>query len=160
MSRSNLLACLAALALTTACSGGPEGPVTLQVGTGQNAFEPIGDVIGFERGAQGGLHVFGSLRATGIQTGNGSAFDDSHPLVTFTLVGDGGAFTGGYEALHRRMVLNEDGVAELVGDRLVLSTSDPAEAEYAEVSIQVELEDSRGTTVIAEATTRIAEGVF
>jgi hypothetical protein len=158
MARSPLFGCLLAVAVVGACDGGAEP--TLEIGTGRTAFEAIGDVTGFERGFQGGLHIFGSLRATGIATGSGGAFDESHPEVTFTLVGDGGAFTGGYLSLRREMILNDDGVAELVGDRIILSTTDPTEAEDAEVILQAEVTDTSGTTVTAEATTRIAEGAF
>lgn len=156
------------LAALVACDGGGAGgcddladvEASLEIGSGQLAFEPLGEVTGFERGPQGGYHVYGSLRAPGVWTGNEDAFDETRPVVSFTLVDDAGGFTGGYLNLVRPMTNNDEGVAELVGDLIILDITEPADAEDAAVTLAAEVQDACGTTVTAEATTRISEGAF
>lgn len=159
--------CGALLALVACEDGGTGGcddladvQASLEIGTGQLAFEPIGEVTGFERGPQGGYHVYGSLRAPGVWSGNEDAFDETRPVVSFTLVDDAGGFSGGYLNLVRPMTNNDEGVAELVGDLVILDISEPSQAEDADVTLAAEVTDACGVTVSAEATTRLAEGAF
>ncbi len=67
---------LFALGLLSACDPGTQplsGERALEVGTGTWRFEPLedGQQVDMVRGAQGGWHVWVSLRASGVEEGEG-----------------------------------------------------------------------------------------
>lgn len=57
-----------------AADAGPPGEASLEVGTGTARFAPVldGEEVPLVRGAQGGWHLWVSVRATGLDTGVGS----------------------------------------------------------------------------------------
>ena len=65
------------VALAAGCAGqapSPPGEASLEVGTGTARFVPVvdGDEVALVRGAQGGWHLWVSVRATGLDAGIGS----------------------------------------------------------------------------------------
>lgn len=143
-----------ALALVVAPGCDPHGcdgaDAAIEIGTGTVAFEPIGaNNFVFERGLQGGLHVYGSLRGTGIALATSTEFDE-RPLVSFTLRAVDGSFTGGFEALPSQFEATAEGV-ELIGKALILTVDDPEVVDGHAVELTAVVEDICGVTARATA---------
>ena len=99
---------LAFVTLTGLCAACPPaacddvvGPTTVEVGTGLVAFAsvPEGSTIEVIHGAQGGYHVLGAVRATGIWEGDGP---ETWPEVDLGLVSDDGAIVDVIAPTRRR----------------------------------------------------------
>lgn len=125
------------------CDALAEGPATLELGQGQDAWAPVaeGDTLPVDFGPQGGWHTYGTLRTTGLHVGDANA---DPPFVTMAVTADDGSFTGGYTDIQRFLLDGGDGVGLLVGDRLILDVADGSEADGAEVTIDARIEDVCG----------------
>lgn len=142
----------------------------VELGRGPDAFRPVadGEVLLVERGAQGGMHVWGALRAGGIDPGPDSYLqgikDGSLPTVAFELRDDEGVLTLDNRAF---LVLEQDGdawaseprivqfrhFAELPPDWTELDyAAVEAEMETREFRLRVELEDACEAAVADERT--------
>jgi hypothetical protein len=140
-----------------ACDGsetGPDcdlGPSALELGTGEDAFVPLsaGDPLPFVLGPQGGYHVYGSLRATGVATGDpDDPFGPQSPLVTFVVTVDGAEVAAVRE--QPRPLVEGPGGATTVGQLVVFSAVDPTAFDGAAATFSAELSDACGTTLTDE----------
>ena len=132
---------------------------SLEIGTGVNDFVEVDEVTFFERGPQGGLHIYASVRAYGLYGGRGNGINENTPLLTYTVMSDDGALTGGFAGLAKAMDTTRDGRVERIGDLAVLGTYDATAVEGVEVELYAELSDSCGRSASASARTRLEEGV-
>lgn len=146
MSRTRALL-LASLAATACADEQPATEVTVVIGTGQDAFEPLadGDEVPVIQGPQGGFHILGAFYATGIEPGDPN--DLSHPdnpTGEFRVfegerrvdISDASRFTQGLEPIG-------DGFGT-VGRLVVLDIADDAELDGASVRFEVSVEDVDG----------------
>lgn len=121
-----LLAALLALPPLVACDTDSEAQCReaaaeagiLEIGTGESTFTPVadGDRLTVNWGPQGGQHIWGSLRATGIVGETLNLDADMQPVVTFQIVADDETLAG-YSATPR-FFTRRDGTFELVGETL------------------------------------------
>lgn len=136
--------------LLLACVG---GDATLEVGTGADAFEPLtdGDDLVLVMGPQGGYHVWGSLRATGVVPGDPlNLADPKNPLIGLSLWVNG-EMVGGYQGLPRG--LREDGDAWVrVGETVVLTGLSVDDALGQTATLRAQLEDATGARLMDEVT--------
>lgn len=125
----------------------PRGSASLEVGTGEDAFVPLSadDPLPFVRGPQGGHHVYGSLRATGVRPGDpADPYGPHSPLVTFVLTVDG-AEVAALRAQPRLFTEGPDGDT-LVGQLVVFSLPDPTPLDGAAATFSAEVTDECGAT--------------
>ena len=139
-----------------ACNGDDGGTVipecvtktpTLELGTGSLAFEalPDGADLGFYLGPQGGYHVFGSLRATGIEPGDpDDPFGPGSPLVSLVLSVDGAQVGALLE--QPRLFSEEGDLLVLLGQRVVIELPDPTVLDGSPAVLSAAIEDSCGRT--------------
>ena len=160
--------------LLVAC-GGPIDPdnAWTEVGVGQTGFESIedGQVMEVELGAQGGMHIWVSMRAWGIDPGPSSMWqglsEGSLPLIGFTITGPAGVHTpenvrpyvpdraeGEYELLENLVTF--DHFPELPDNWQDLDFDEvEAELENTDLQLGVELTDVLGTVVQDSVTIRL-----
>jgi len=134
----------------TPCEQAASEPTEYAVGTGEASFEPLddGDPLPFNRGPQGGWHVFGSFWATGVLPGDPEDFaDPSNPQVTFQVLVNG-SFLGGYTDLPRPMDPVDGGGWAIVGDTLALDIDAPEDIDGAEAVLEVAFLDGCGTALL------------
>lgn len=115
-----------------------------ELGTGVTAFEPFesGQPLPIYYGPQGGWHVYGGLRCTGIVAGDDNdPRDPTNPRVSWVVEYEGEVI-GGYEDLPRPM--NRDGQAELIGELLILLTPTCEENLGRHVTVRYTLTDATG----------------
>ncbi len=131
-----------------------------ELGTGSTIFEPLedGDTIEFIQGAQGGFHIYGSLRAQGVLPGNRDDLTDpDNPMVRMQVSRDGEPF-GGFDFLPRPLKVRSDGQLELVGEIVILEVSDRDEAAGVEIVLEAELIDACGTDISDRRTLTLEPG--
>ena len=147
---------VAATAVTlgfVACSGepdaaelpGPEPVCTL--GAGSTIFEPLtdGDELAIVSGPQGGFHVWGTFRASGIEPGDfGSTENPTNPTTVFSVHRDNGDRVGGTSSLRQGLKQRSDGTLELVGEPVILGIASPEQLAGKIVDLSVEIVDSDG----------------
>ncbi len=145
------LALVSSLLVCGACTKDPEGP-SLEIGTGDQEFEPLndGDDAVVIQGPQGGFHLLGSLRATGIEPGDtANVFDENNPTMHFTVREDGervdasNAFIQGLDEAGR-------GLYEVVGRFVFLDIQADEELVGSVITLTVELTDINGVALSAE----------
>ncbi|MEE9383042.1 MAG: hypothetical protein V3V08_06465 [Nannocystaceae bacterium] len=148
----------ATLLLTGACraqSDAEAGPSerSCTLGTGSTLFEPLhsGDSVGIVYGPQGGFHVWGTYRATGIDPGDyyDTAAPDN-PTSIFNVYLSDHTRVGGSAPIRLGLKVRSDGTMEHVGEPVILGISDPEEIAYATATITVEVVDANGDTVTDE----------
>ncbi len=140
------------LALATACARAPVdcatlGSPTLALGTGATSFEPLveGAALTWERGTQGGFHVWGSLRAGQIDPGDPSDFSSPrNPTVTFALESPDG-IAAGYLEVPRAFEAGPDGAWDLAGEQLRLDVVDPSELTGVDLDLWARVQDACGS---------------
>jgi hypothetical protein len=142
---------VSSLLLCAACTQEPAGP-SLEIGTGDAEFEPLmdGDDAVVIQGPQGGFHLLGSLRATGIEPGDtDNVFDEDNPTMHFTVREDGervdgsNAFIQGLDNAGR-------GVSEVVGRFVFLDIQADEQLVGSVVTLRMELTDVNGIALIDE----------
>lgn len=128
-----------AVPATDACTQ----PATAEIGTGQNAYEPLldGQELPFYLGPQGGHHVFVSVRATGLYGGK-DVLDVESPWLTLDLV-SGGTTVASLPAQPRQLQ-DEGDHLELVGQALVFDVPDAPAYDGAAADLSWSLEDRCG----------------
>lgn len=147
--RSFPLALLAALLLISGCClPDLEAEPTVLLGTGEVEFLSIGDGaqdVALVNGVQGGWHVWGSVRATGL--------DWADVRMTFTLAEADGSLLSEPSRIDGELRCCEAdpecaGFGELVGFPVILDQ--PTLAVGRIVTFTVEMTDSDGVTATAE----------
>lgn len=133
--------------LASACNGnvGPGEPA-VEVGTGVDGFVALadGDTIDVVLGPQGGFHVYGSMRVTGIDPGNPADLTaTNNPTTRFTVLRDGARldidasrYTQGLESAGEHF--------EMIGRLVILDIQTDDEVANAEVELTVEVTDVNG----------------
>jgi hypothetical protein len=144
------LAVFVLLLLMTACPTPPSGDGTIQLGGEGEPFALLsaGSTLQVERGSQGGMHVWASLRAEGIDPGPTDLWqgllDGTLPLVQFELEGPDGLLTrdntqpvvlerahNGYERLSNLVVF----------EHFATLPDDWTDLDYAEVEAAMQEQD-------------------
>lgn len=120
---------------------------TLEVGTGEVAFEPLetGGELRFIAGPQGGYHVFVSLIATGITPGTGSLAEPDDPVVTVDLSSSDKALST-FVDRRRPFAPSGEGL-ELVGQLVVLDHPEPPVFDGEPAALGAVVEDRCGRMV-------------
>jgi hypothetical protein len=150
-------AVLVAVSLTACGSGGAgvdAGPPMVELGTGETMFEPIID--GSEQfviqGPQGGYHLTGAMRASGIDPGNPDDLGDpDNPTTEFRVYR--GATRVDLMASSYTQGLNRVGDHyEMIARRVILEIQDDAELDGMELLMVLEIRDVHGATATDERT--------
>jgi hypothetical protein len=129
---------------TSDCATPPSDEVTVEVGTGESAFEPLTAALAFYQGPQGGYHVYGGVRTTGLFPGDpDDPFGPESPLVSFRLYLDG-AVLGEVVPQPRYLGPGADGAAEGAAQLVVIQDADPPLLDGRAVEFEVTVEDRCG----------------
>jgi hypothetical protein len=151
--RSVLVLSLTASALAACrdecgCKEAARHEASVEIGTGDAAFAPIENGgIPFVQGPQGGWHVFGAARLTGIAGGEEDTFfDPCLPGFTFDVTAADGSFADVVDETFR-YVPTEDGQGDLLGVLVILDVGTASEADGAAVTYALRVEDACGTVV-------------
>ena len=144
------------LSFTASCGGaddGPELPPTAVLGSGENSFAPIADggIARVIRGPQGGYHLIGSVRVTGIVPGDPDDLASSdNPNTVFSVwsgnqrIDQSGAnFTQGLDPIG-------GGTFEMVGRIVILNIQTDADIDGQTLRFVVEVTDVDGVVVSDE----------
>ena len=145
------------LVLATACGGDEEEdpvlPPSAELGTGENDFEAMdnGDEVIVIQGPQGGFHLLGSVRVTGVERGDPKDLSDpKNPTTVFQVFRGteridamGATFTQGLDRV-------EPGVYEMVGRFLILDILADDEVDGDTLRVTVEVRDVNGVQVSDE----------
>ena len=144
------LATIAAIA----CGDTDSGPPIATLGTGDTAFEPLsdGDTIFVIQGPQGGFHVLGSVRVSGIDPGDPDDLQDpSNPTTTFRVfMGadrvdlDASSYTQGLDPVA------DSSQHEMIGRLVILDIQSDDELDGASLRVQVEVTPAAGLGAIDE----------
>jgi hypothetical protein len=122
-------------------------PTEARLGTGTDAFVPVedGDEITIVFGPQGGYHLDGSMRASGVVPGDPDDLSDpDNPITAFRVwdaTGDPiSGLEGANEVLYQEGLepTDEPGVFEMVGRRIFLDI--PSDDAIVGTTIDVEVE--------------------
>lgn len=136
------------------CGAPPEAAEpSCALGTGIDAYAPLeeGDPIDVYAGAQGGFHVFASVRATGIEPGDPVHFDDANPWLDFVVYLDGTPIDWSDPVRIGLLPVEEDGADgafERYGRSVVLDTVTVAPLEEFDgtpIDVEVVLTGADGT---------------
>jgi hypothetical protein len=125
---------------------GDAGPPSLEIGTGEAAFEPVseGGELELVHGPQDGYHVVGAVRMGG--------FDPDGTVLTYTVT-DGGTMlvNSSLAILARRLI--RDGTAYLkLGDLLVLANPGVGRPDVVGHTVLIEATVTRDGTMVASDT--------
>lgn len=155
----SLSAAVLPLLVVASCGGDPSEdlcataalePVSLVLGTGSIFFEDItdGQDLPISQGPQGGFHVYGSLRASGLHPGTWEDFTDPlNPVVSFDIIDSDGQTLGGFTELPRPLKVRSDGTLELVGEYVVLDIGEMNDVTFQTVTLSVEVADTCGSVI-------------
>jgi len=153
---------------------GVSGAAWVELFTGEQSMGPLedGQVLMVERGSQGGVHIWGSLRAGGIERGSEDQYDallsGDRPLVEFVLEAPYGVLSNP-NVVREYLTANEQGDLLLVGRRVIFRhyselPEDWQELDWEEVeqlmeqddlTFSVTITDSRGRTAHDSKTVRV-----
>ena len=160
-----LLALLACDTSESACDEAANTTPSLDVGTGETAWEPLadGDRVGWSYGSQGGRHIYVSLQAVGIAQGwTDSLADPNNPIVTIVLIDDTPTdpaypeVAGLYDYPHFFRP-NTEGTLETLGDQVVGTGTAWEEIGDIDGTLRATLVDTCGTELTAERQVTVTE---
>lgn len=106
----------------------PTLETTVELGTGVDTFIPLsdGDPLPFERGPQGGYHVYGSLRATGVDVGDPNyPFELTNPHIWFSVEQEGAEIALLVDQPRALTPLDDAGHFGVLGELVIFSVPDP-----------------------------------
>ena len=134
----------------------PTLDTTVELGTGVDTFVPLsdGDPLPFERGPQGGYHVYGSLRATGVDVGDPNyPFELTNPHIWFNLEQDDAEMALLVDQPRALTALDDLGHYGVRGELVIFSGADPTLAVSAgPMLIAWEVSPSMRTMIRSPAT--------
>lgn len=110
----------------------PSLDTTVELGTGTESFVPLsdGDTLRFERGPQGGYHVYGSLRATGVDVGDPNyPFELTNPHIWFNLEQDDAEIALLVDQPRALTALDDVGHYGVLGELVIFNVADPTALE-------------------------------
>lgn len=142
---------VAVLAVTAGCEPDlclyEDGVAALELGTGQQSFAPLhdGDSVPYVRGIQGGTHLEGALRASGLaQPAEPALHAEQLPTISFTLHDEVGSEIGGYHELPRAFAGASDEL-ELLGE-LVIFAEDASSRVGHTLALRATVRDQCGAS--------------
>jgi len=131
-------------------------PTEARLGTGTEEFVPVedGDEITIVFGPQGGYHLDGSMRASGIVAGDPDDLTDpDNPITAFRVWDETGdpisGLEGANEILYQEGLepTDEPGVYEMVGRRIFLDIPSDDAIVGTMIDIEVEVHDVNDVVV-------------
>jgi len=148
---------------------GPSGvPSTawVELFTGEQSVGPLedGQVLMVERGSQGGVHIWGSLRTGGINRGSEDEYEallaGDRPLVEFVLEASYGVLSNA-NVVREYLRQDEQGALVLVGRRVIFRhyselPEDWQELDWEEVEQLMEEDDLTFSVTITDSNGRTA----
>lgn len=149
--------------LLAACTGEPdpsELEPSVQIGTGDASFEPLadGDTVLIIEGPQGGFHVLGSARFTGVEGGDPDVLSDpQNPTYWFRVYDEGVRIDFAPQYTQGLDLAPEGEAFEELGRFVFLDITADEELVGHTLEITVDIEDVNGValqdsvTVVAEA---------
>jgi len=168
--RTFTLITLALLTLSGCPDGGPNGPPpdacavaametpSANLGMGATLFADLadGDDVEIHQGAQGGFHVWGTVRVAGLYPGDRDhRGDPSNPDVVFQVTTMDGTVVGDTGSLLRALKVRSDGQVELVGEIVPLMIGSTDDLAFQQVTLSVAITDFCGTTVMDSRSVRL-----
>lgn len=131
------------------CETVAQEDATCTLGTGPTTYVSLedGDDLDIEQGAQGGFHIFGSIRVTGVLPGDPD--DPQGPDsadIDFTVTTDDGTEVG-RARLRGPLKVRSDGQVELVGEVVPLDIDQIDDVAWQEATFAVTVDDACGTSV-------------
>ena len=172
--RSIPLAALLLWSVTTtiACEpslgpGGTSSGAWVELLTGDTTAEELADgqILPVERGSQGGVHIYGSLRAGGVERGSEEDYQallsGDRPLVEFSLEAKYGVISNS-NIVREFLYADETGDLLLIGRRVIFRhyselPEDWQELDWAEVEARLEEEDLIFRVEITDSRGRFAQ---
>jgi hypothetical protein len=147
--------------------GGPATGAWVELLTGDIQAESLSDnqVLAVERGSQGGVHIYGSLRAGGIARGSEDEYEallsGDRPLVEFILAAEYGVLSNS-NVVREFLPLDDSGDLYLVGRRVIFRhyselPEDWQELDWAEVEERLEEDELTFRVQITDSRGRFAE---
>lgn len=139
-------------------------PTEVKLGTGDEAFVPVadGDEITIVFGPQGGYHLVGSMRASGIVPGDPDDLSDpTNPITAFRVWDETGdpisGLQGADQVLYQEGLEPTDtpGLFEMIGRRVFLDILSDDEIVGTELTVEVEVHDTNDL-IVADRHTVIA----
>jgi len=128
------------------------------IGTGSTIFADLsdGDDVEVHQGAQGGFHVWGTVRVTGLYPGDRDhRSDPSNPDVVFTVTLMDGTVVGDTGSLLRALKVRRDGQVELVGEIVPMMISSVDDVAFQQATLTVSVTDFCDTTVMDSRMVRL-----
>jgi hypothetical protein len=127
------------------------GPLLVELGTGEWEWEPLeaGGEIPVIQGPQGGFHLLGSVRVSGIEAGSADDLSDPlNPTTTFSVWVDGENI-----APSSRFVQGLDESSanarpfhhEMIGRFVIMNIASDDELDGVELELSVAVQDVHGT---------------
>ena len=149
---------------------GPSGGSSsawVELYTGELALEPLeqGQTLLVERGSQGGVHLWGSLRAGGLSRGSEDEYEallsGDRPLVEFTLEAPYGLLSND-NLVRQYLQEDQEGGMILVGRRVIFRhyselPEDWQQLDWEQVEQRIEQEDLTLRVTITDSRGRWAE---
>ncbi|MDG1137885.1 MAG: hypothetical protein P8N28_06425 [Phycisphaerales bacterium] len=135
-------------------------PLLIELGTGEWEWAPLeqGEDVPVIQGPQGGFHLLGSVRVSGVDAGSADDLSDPrNPTTTFSVL-----FEGANLAPSSRFVQGLDVVPagaepyrhEMIGRFIILDITADDELDGVELELSVKVEDVDGE--VLEATTLLS----
>ena len=128
-------------------------PIDAQIGTGEwewSELEEGGDIPVIQ-GPQGGFHLLGSVRVSGIETGDADTLSaTNNPTTSFFVWVDGTNLTPGAsytQGLDSSSNLDDSYTHEMLGRFAILDIESDDELDGIELLFEVVVEDVNGTVV-------------
>ena|GEM_PF-1528910 len=147
--------------------GGTATGAWVELLTGEVEAESLHDnqVVPVERGSQGGVHIYGSLRAGGIARGSEDTYQallsGDRPLIEFSLEAEYGVLSNA-NVVREFLELDSSGDLYLTGRRVIFRhyselPEDWQELDWAEVEQRLEEEELTFRVQVTDARGRFAE---
>ncbi len=142
------------------CDALAETPATIELGTGSAVFKSLddGDDLEIELGPQGGMHVWGSVRLTGVHPGDpDDPLSLDNPLLQFSVTEADGT-TRAFADARGALRVRDDGTVERIGEVVQFNTGRIDDVAWHEVTWAVTFADACGTALSDERTVRLTPG--
>ncbi len=137
------------IALAGCAAEGTDLPPEVILGTGLEAWVPLadGDDVGIVQGPQGGYHVFGSVRATGLDPGNPlDLYAECNPTTEFRAYRGDVRVDLGASTYRQGLDPGPEPYHEMIGRLIILDIASPAELDGVALRLEVTITDHDGLT--------------
>ena len=137
------------VALAGCAAEGSDVPPEVILGSGVDAFDPLadGDDLGIVQGPQGGFHVYGSVRAVGLDPGDPeNLYAESNPTTTFTAYNGDVRVDLGASTYQQGLDPGPEPYYQMIGRLVILDIASPAELDGVTLRIEVVITDVDGVS--------------